>query len=728
MKFAMTHEGESHVNIIDSIIADAILPGLDENEGLDANDRENISCLFLEFVNLCGTMHDIRKAWNRHVKLFPQTLRMKTAYKQPTSGNHPIGLAGDKKGNRRDQHHGQEQLPELPANNEVRPGQVVRELMPLKDQSNDVKGNVQVLSTKEVLSNGDESQDCEPAHEVSDGQGPMVVSVEFPDQAKENALTVRDSDQGSSYQSRGDEPGPMDISAELGVQSKEDASEPPRSAHDVGKSTETIESIEAYHSSLTCIQPALDREFNQTKHSVPFDHDSVKSQEKESQELIPMSCDEYETMRTVQVVSMTPKIIHPVESLKARSESERDGSVSYQHNTPSEGHTDPEEPSITCHEDSIEIDDMVPAPGHPTSRFQDRTQDRERKLQQSPYVDHHPANALNRKSVTNQGSGQQYPARGRHSQLELGAIREDKATDREQPVMYQGNAQQYPARQQHSQSERAVQEDKATDPDQRMGVLTPPTSMSGEQLPASSQPVSYAQQNTNPIASETTQQQWQAQQSLAMNQMMLQYHYQQQQLLQQQYQQQLHMQHPYFQMQQQYMNQQPYQVEPQQQNQQQHVQQQQQQSSQQHHQHLQTQQGHEPHPNFQQVNDKQYQPSQDIAYQQQLAYQQHASQEQQQQLLWPQYQQYQGYQLLQQQQQLKEGSTSTQGHHMHQHPSQRQQDEQLQQHHQQAHSQQKFTQNMSQNRQGSTRSTPDYDAGRPSESPRLGVHSPRAMQ
>lgn len=48
MKFAMTHEGESHVNIIDSIIADAILPGLDENEGLVANDRENISCLFLE--------------------------------------------------------------------------------------------------------------------------------------------------------------------------------------------------------------------------------------------------------------------------------------------------------------------------------------------------------------------------------------------------------------------------------------------------------------------------------------------------------------------------------------------------------------------------------------------------------------------------------------------------------------------------------------------------------
>lgn len=48
VKFAMTHEGASQVNIIDSIIADAISHGLDEYEGLNVKDRENISCLFLE--------------------------------------------------------------------------------------------------------------------------------------------------------------------------------------------------------------------------------------------------------------------------------------------------------------------------------------------------------------------------------------------------------------------------------------------------------------------------------------------------------------------------------------------------------------------------------------------------------------------------------------------------------------------------------------------------------
>lgn len=57
VKFAMTHEGASHVNILNSIIADAISPGLDENDGLDAKDRENISCLFLEVGSSIITLY-----------------------------------------------------------------------------------------------------------------------------------------------------------------------------------------------------------------------------------------------------------------------------------------------------------------------------------------------------------------------------------------------------------------------------------------------------------------------------------------------------------------------------------------------------------------------------------------------------------------------------------------------------------------------------------------------
>lgn len=55
----MTHDGARHVNIIDSVVADSISHGLDEYQGLNANDRETISCLFLEVgVSLIMRYHD----------------------------------------------------------------------------------------------------------------------------------------------------------------------------------------------------------------------------------------------------------------------------------------------------------------------------------------------------------------------------------------------------------------------------------------------------------------------------------------------------------------------------------------------------------------------------------------------------------------------------------------------------------------------------------------------
>lgn len=46
----MTHEGASQVNMVESIIVDAIAPGSDKSEGLNSKDREDISCLFLEVI------------------------------------------------------------------------------------------------------------------------------------------------------------------------------------------------------------------------------------------------------------------------------------------------------------------------------------------------------------------------------------------------------------------------------------------------------------------------------------------------------------------------------------------------------------------------------------------------------------------------------------------------------------------------------------------------------
>ncbi|KAG5025253.1 hypothetical protein JHK86_021167 [Glycine max] len=75
IKFLMMHGGTKHMAVIDSIIADTISPRSDGSQGFSAEDAEDISNLYLEFVDYCGTIHDVRKAWNRHIKLFPDSVR-----------------------------------------------------------------------------------------------------------------------------------------------------------------------------------------------------------------------------------------------------------------------------------------------------------------------------------------------------------------------------------------------------------------------------------------------------------------------------------------------------------------------------------------------------------------------------------------------------------------------------------------------------------------------------
>ncbi|KAL3520191.1 hypothetical protein ACH5RR_018340 [Cinchona calisaya] len=87
IKFAMTHEGAKQVNSLDSIIARAISPGSNGSPGLALKDQERISSLFMEFVDLFGTVHDVRKAWNRHIRLFPQLVRNNIVYMEMDVGN-----------------------------------------------------------------------------------------------------------------------------------------------------------------------------------------------------------------------------------------------------------------------------------------------------------------------------------------------------------------------------------------------------------------------------------------------------------------------------------------------------------------------------------------------------------------------------------------------------------------------------------------------------------------
>ncbi|KAK7247229.1 hypothetical protein RIF29_42107 [Crotalaria pallida] len=75
IKLSMVHGGPMHMAEIDSVVADAISPRPDGSQRLSAEDAEDISKLYLEFVDYCGTVHDVRKAWTRHMKLFPYSAR-----------------------------------------------------------------------------------------------------------------------------------------------------------------------------------------------------------------------------------------------------------------------------------------------------------------------------------------------------------------------------------------------------------------------------------------------------------------------------------------------------------------------------------------------------------------------------------------------------------------------------------------------------------------------------
>ncbi|KAL4563590.1 hypothetical protein LXL04_027634 [Taraxacum kok-saghyz] len=88
INFAMMQQGSRHLKVLDRIMATAITCGSnDRSEGLSYKDREDLSNLYLKLVDQCGTTLDIRKAWNRHVKSFPNRIRTTTTLHKRPSNN-----------------------------------------------------------------------------------------------------------------------------------------------------------------------------------------------------------------------------------------------------------------------------------------------------------------------------------------------------------------------------------------------------------------------------------------------------------------------------------------------------------------------------------------------------------------------------------------------------------------------------------------------------------------
>ncbi|KAF7804603.1 Pre-mRNA-processing factor 39 [Senna tora] len=58
------------INFLDSLVVKFIMPNLESSSYASATDREELSSIFLEFLNLFGDVQSIKKAEDRHAKLF----------------------------------------------------------------------------------------------------------------------------------------------------------------------------------------------------------------------------------------------------------------------------------------------------------------------------------------------------------------------------------------------------------------------------------------------------------------------------------------------------------------------------------------------------------------------------------------------------------------------------------------------------------------------------------
>ncbi|XP_019190196.1 PREDICTED: pre-mRNA-processing factor 39 isoform X2 [Ipomoea nil] len=236
IRHAMMHDGAKQLSIMDSIITTAISPLSDGSQGLDIKDREYISTLFLEFVDLCGTVHDVKKAWNLHIKLFPQLIRVNPLYKYPTSKERQSNSSVPFNLSSKNQSSGdlirqpeQEKLPSLPLVDDKQPSNVSAEQIPTLDDDDVANKKLQQLSPK--------------------------VSVDFDDESKTDASKQMELVDGLDPRPKEDCPQQMDWTSISERQSKEDASRLPEQEQPSGPNVppETSEE-EARSTNILCPQ------------------------------------------------------------------------------------------------------------------------------------------------------------------------------------------------------------------------------------------------------------------------------------------------------------------------------------------------------------------------------------------------------------------------------------------------------------------------------------------
>ncbi|XP_009765976.1 uncharacterized protein LOC107789835 isoform X2 [Nicotiana tabacum] len=561
IRFAMAHEGTKQLSRVDSVIANAISPVSDVSQGLDIKDRESISILFLELVDLCGSISEIRMAWSRHIKLFPHFIRTNGSSKHSGTGKSSLNSFTEQRRNISNvlvnqpskgpssghliQHSKGEEAHQLPLKDGEQPDQLSAEPSLTVDNDKGTTGKQGQLSSKmEDLSGGD-------------GSGKNELSFNPVDQSKDDTSMSMELSHDPPQQRREDLPGPMDFSYDSVPQSGDDASKSPGPVLDFKEPSRPLSLSEASqeHPSSENVRQDEDVDLEQLPTPVSLENLSLVSEEKETQGLASMHSDGLESGEQIPS-SSTGRPQDPLNDGDGPASCSSPATCLF--STSAEMHPGP----VTA-ESSQQINDTVAVPESGSSKVPaglDQQQELQRAASQEQHLldsqsDPQIQQVLEKatmqcQSGTSQGnipSTQCWPLNNMPQQISMSGHHPQVSSS---PVSYS----------QPSTPQRSVHNSQQIGPNPHYEALNQTSqdiSLSENHPQVSSSHVSYSQPSTPQHSGQSSQQIGPSHHQEALSQTS-QHHYQQQHLLHGQYQQhQLQLQQPHTSMQQQQMHQHP---------------------------------------------------------------------------------------------------------------------------------------------------------------------------
>lgn len=251
-----------------------------------------INELFYQFVDLCGTIDEVRKAWNRHIRLFPHSVRT-TSYRQLTTHTKSLQLA---KEGREDNIVTKHQQPSGDSN----PDSLVQ--IPLHDIKLPSLENCDSRRSGQDSTNLNTPEQKVPAQENHDIQFEQAPSNQSPSREADNAAEERAMSPSFkiSEQSRKDMPETNVPSVDLvssPKQPREDATKlnVPSSnlMHEVAEGTESVQTLKE-HSNGNDLKQDSDHEHQQDVKPLSLDSLSLHPQDKpspDSNPFVPFVCE-----------------------------------------------------------------------------------------------------------------------------------------------------------------------------------------------------------------------------------------------------------------------------------------------------------------------------------------------------------------------------------------------------------------------------------------------------